>query len=130
MQKPKSIVENQAIGMSRGGRTTKIHAVVDGLSNPLRFLLTGGHISRFTSSSTIACTTCTGRWIADKAYGAKHLRDYIDAEQGSYIIPPKSNTKEKWDCDYHVYCERRLTENLFNQLKNCWCLATRYDKSA
>lgn len=32
--------ENQAIGRSRGGLTTKIHAVVDALGNPLGFSLT------------------------------------------------------------------------------------------
>jgi transposase len=32
----------QAIGRSRGGLSTKIHALVDELGNPLRFDLTGG----------------------------------------------------------------------------------------
>ena len=35
---------NQFIGVSRGGKTTKIHAVVDGLGNPVRFMLTGGQV--------------------------------------------------------------------------------------
>lgn len=33
---------NQHIGISRGGKTTKIHALVDGLGNSWAFLLTGG----------------------------------------------------------------------------------------
>ncbi|MCT3397808.1 hypothetical protein EFP86_15575, partial [Lentilactobacillus hilgardii] len=33
-------------------------------------------------------------------------------------------------CDYHVYCERHLIENFFNQLKNFRRIATRYDKIA
>jgi len=33
----------QAIGRSRGSRTTKLHALSDGLGRPFRFLLTGGH---------------------------------------------------------------------------------------
>lgn len=33
-----------AIGVSHGGKTTKIHAVVDALGNPAHFLLTGGNI--------------------------------------------------------------------------------------
>jgi transposase len=32
----------QALGRSRGGFSTKIHASVDALGNPLRFTLTGG----------------------------------------------------------------------------------------
>ena len=31
--------ENKAVGMSRGGRNTKIHTLVDGLGNPLAFIL-------------------------------------------------------------------------------------------
>ena len=30
---------NKSVDMSRGGRTTKIHAIVDGLGNPVEFLL-------------------------------------------------------------------------------------------
>jgi hypothetical protein len=32
----------QAIGRSRGGRTTKIHALTDACCRPIAFLLTGG----------------------------------------------------------------------------------------
>ncbi|PJF33852.1 MAG: IS5/IS1182 family transposase, partial [Phototrophicales bacterium] len=35
--------EDHALGRSRGGFTTKIHITVDGLGNPLQFLLTPGH---------------------------------------------------------------------------------------
>ena len=34
--------DDQAIGRSKGGLSTKIHALVDALGNPLRFLLTPG----------------------------------------------------------------------------------------
>jgi hypothetical protein len=39
---PSKKVEDQALGHSRGGLSTKIHALVDALGNPLRFLLTPG----------------------------------------------------------------------------------------
>ncbi|MCT3555481.1 IS5/IS1182 family transposase, partial [Lentilactobacillus buchneri] len=68
--------------------------------------------------------------LTDKAYGTKELRQYIEAEDGQYTIPPKSNAQDKWDCDYYVYCERHLIENYFNQLKNYRRIATRYDKLA
>ncbi|MCH7259172.1 MULTISPECIES: transposase, partial [Lactiplantibacillus] len=68
--------------------------------------------------------------IADKAYGTAKLRQYIEDKAGVYTIPPKENTKDKWTCDYHVYCERHLIENFFNQLKNFRRIATRYDKLA
>jgi transposase len=35
-------IEDQALSRSRGGLSTKIHALVDALDNPLRLLLTPG----------------------------------------------------------------------------------------
>jgi hypothetical protein len=34
--------KTQALGRSRGGLTTKIHMLCDGLGRPLRFMLTAG----------------------------------------------------------------------------------------
>jgi hypothetical protein len=39
---PKKDGENQAIGRSKGGLSTKIHALVDALGNPVAFFLTPG----------------------------------------------------------------------------------------
>ncbi|AKP64325.1 hypothetical protein ABN16_04495 [Levilactobacillus koreensis] len=91
------MVENQAIGLSRGGRTTKIHAVVDGLGNPVRFLLTGGqvHDSRAAKTLLESLDLSDSNVIADKAYGTTDLRQYITAESGTYTIPPKENAKNK-----------------------------------
>jgi len=116
--------------ISRGGRTTKIHAVVDGLGNPIRFLLTGGqvHDSRVACQLLESIDISQSNIIADKAYGTAEIRQYIEAEAGTYTIPPRENIKHKWACDYHVYCERHLIENFFNQLKNYRRIATRYDK--
>ena len=40
----RELTKNQCIGISRGGRSTKIHAVVDGLGNPLKVMLTSGEV--------------------------------------------------------------------------------------
>ncbi len=57
--------------LSRGDRTTKIHAVVDGLGNPLRFILTGGqvHDSQAAQSLLNQLDLAGVNVIADKAYG-------------------------------------------------------------
>jgi len=44
---------NQHIGRSSGGRTTKIHAVVDGLGNPLYIKLSAGQIHDSTQAIKI-----------------------------------------------------------------------------
>ena len=42
--------KTQAIGRSRGGRTTKIHALTDTACRPIAFLLTGGQVADCTAA--------------------------------------------------------------------------------
>ena len=65
--------------------------------------------------------------IGDKAYGSKEIRSYITENGKSYTIPPKSNTKDPWACDYYLYKERHLVECFFQKLKWFRRIATRYD---
>lgn len=120
---------NQFIGVSRGGKTTKIHAVVDALGNPVHFLLTGGNI--FDASAAIDLLSevniSGSNILGDKAYGTKSIRTYITEQRASYTIPPKSNVIEPWFCDFHTYKERHLIECFFNKLKVFRRVATRYD---
>ena len=43
----------QVIGRSRGGRTTKIHALTDAECRPVAFLLTGGQIADCTAGAVL-----------------------------------------------------------------------------
>ena len=43
----------QALGRSRGGLTTKIHACVEGLGQLARFTLTGGQVADITQAQTL-----------------------------------------------------------------------------
>src|ERR1019366_7280357 len=43
----------QAIGRSRGGLTTKIHALVDALGNPVELMLTPGQDHDLTCAETL-----------------------------------------------------------------------------
>ena len=55
--------------------------------------------------------------LGDKAYGSKEIRLYITENGESYTMPPKSNTKEPWACDYDLYKERHLVECFFQNYK-------------
>ena len=68
--------------------------------------------------------------LADKAYGTKEILDYIQRQDGDYVIPPKSNTRNPWKCDWVLYKERHLIECFFLKLKQFRRVATRYDKLA
>jgi transposase len=68
--------------------------------------------------------------LADKAYGAKSIREYIASRGAAYCIPPKSNGREPWACDWWQYKERHLVECFFQKLKQFRRIATRFDKLA
>ncbi len=68
--------------------------------------------------------------LADKAYGTNEIREYITSKKSSYTIPPKSNVREPWNCDWWLYKERHLVECFFNKIKHFKRIATRYDKLA
>ncbi|WP_167374654.1 IS5 family transposase [Paenibacillus helianthi] len=123
---------NQHIGVSRGGKTTKLHTVVDGLGNPLAFLLTGGQVyDSVPAIDLLQKLDITGSHIlGDKAYGSEGIRNWITARQASYTIPPKANSQNPWKVDWYRYKERHLVECFFNKIKHFRRVATRYDKLA
>ena len=122
--------DSKAVGVSKGGRNTKIHAIVDGLGNPVAFLLSGGndHDSKHAISllGQIEIKGCN--ILGDKAYGAKTIRDYIVSQEAHYTIPPKENASEPWPVDYCTYKERHLVECFFQKIKWFRRVFTRYDK--
>ena len=123
---------NQYIGKSRGGNTTKIHALVDALGNPIHFELSGGQVSDNTIAVDLLSSIeiKNANILGDKAYGTKQIRTYITEQNAAYTIPPKSNTIEPWSCDWWLYKERHLVECFFNKIKHFRRVATRYDKLA
>ena len=88
--------ENKAVGRTKGGLNTKIHAIVDGLGNPVAFLLSAGndndstHAIKLLEKTDIAGSNLLG----DKAYGTKDILAYIQEHGATVVIPPKSNTKQ------------------------------------
>ena len=57
--------EDQAIGRSRGGRSTKIHALVDALGNPLALLLTPGQAHDLVGADALLPQMAADLLIAD-----------------------------------------------------------------
>ncbi|WP_251861346.1 IS5 family transposase [Clostridium sp. Marseille-Q2269] len=119
----------QHIGLSHGGHTTKIHAVVDALGNPVYFQLSSGNLHDSTQTIDILSNIDiqSSNILADKAYGTNEIREYITSQGASYTIPPKSNSKNPWPCDWWIYKERHLVECFFNKVKHFRRIATRYD---
>lgn len=122
---------DKAVGRTKGGWNTKLHAVVDGLGNPVEFLLSAGndHDSVHAVELLKKVRISGSAVLADRAYGARTIREYISDHGASYVIPPKSNVSVPWPVDWSLYKERHLVECFFQKIKWFRRIATRYDKS-
>jgi transposase len=106
--------------------------LVDALGNPLKLLFTAGNVNDCeVANELLGFVKLRGAVVmADKAYGAKAIREFITSCGATYAIPPSLSVKEPWACDFWQYKERHLVENFFQKLKNFRRVATRYDKLA
>lgn len=122
--------ENQAIGKSVGGNTTKIHMAVDAHGLPIEFDLTGGEVHDSKAApELIARLPFADYTIADKGYDSEEIRELIRKAGSIPIIPRKKNSKTgNGDIDWCLYKYRYLVENVFARLKHFRAIATRYDK--
>jgi transposase len=119
---------SQALGRSRGGFSTKIHASVDALGNPLRFLLTGGQCHDITQAEALVADFDFERVIADRSYDAAKFLKLIAEKAAEAVIPPRKNRKEPREYDLHLYKERHLVECFFNKIKHYRRLFSRFEK--
>ena len=123
--------EDQAIGRSRGGLSSKIHALVDALGRPLAFLLTPGQAHDLVGADALLPQMTANRLIADTAFDAdKRVFEPLAAAGKSAVIPPRSNRLAPRQFDRELYKKRHLIENFFCKLKQFRAIATRYDKTA
>jgi len=117
-QRRKRGEQNQAIGISRGGRSTKIHAIVDSKGRPLNFTLTGGQVH---DSQVVGEVLDTARpplaVTADKAYDSEKVRQQIKDEGALPVIPSRSNATKKAYCPKRFYRRRHKIENYIRVLK-------------
>jgi len=118
----------QAIGITRGGLNTKIHAVCDALGNPLRFVLTSGQRHDSKPVPELLDGLQAKALLADKAYDSDKIVQSAQAQGMQVIIPSRVNRKNPRTLDKHRYKARHLVENLFQCMKVFRRVATRFDK--
>jgi transposase len=119
---------DQDIGRSRGGPTTKIHAVAEAAGRPVHFLLTGGNINDCTRGKALLETVPAQNVLCDKAYDTNDTIETIERNGGNAVIPSKTNRKVIRPLDTERYKNRNKIERLFCWLKHFRRLATRYEK--
>ena len=122
--------DEEALGRSRGGLTTKIHALVDGLGRPLCFLLTPGQAADCRHALALLEGLVVERLIGDRAYDTHELRDLCAEHGAQAIIPSKRNRKVLISHDRQAYKRRHLIENLFGWIKDFTRIVLRKCKSS
>ena len=122
---------SQAIGRSRGGRTTKIHALTDACCRPIAFLLTRGQVADCIAADELLDGLLSAQILhGDKGYDSNAVRRKIESKGAVPNIPPK--TKRRWKNCFSpwLYRHRNAIERMFGRLKDFRRIATRYDRLA
>ena len=98
--------DDHAIGISRGGTTSKMHLMVNDVSIAPELI----------AAVDLAETEVVS---ADKGYDSDKLRAQIEEEGSKANIPYKRDREEKnKDMDWYLYKIRHLVENTFARLKH------------
>jgi transposase len=119
------------MGRSRGGLTTKIHAVVDRNGLPVRLALTPGQDhDNALATDLLVNLKPRSLVLADRAYDADAIRKLVNEQDAFANIPPKRNRKDPICFSPFLYKARNRIERFFNKMKHFRRIATRYDKLA
>jgi transposase len=119
------------MGRSRGGLTTKIHAVVDANGLPVSIKLTEGQAHDGRSAADMLDSVKAGQvLLADRAYDSDALREAMRARGAWANIRPLGNRRNRPSFSPFLYRYRNLVERFFNKLKHFRAIATRYEKQA
>jgi transposase len=121
----------QAIGRSRGGRTTKIHAICDRIGRLLVFALSPGNVADITvAPNLLAAAPTSAIFLADQGYDARAFRQSLAARGARAVIPNNPTRKHPHPFDPQTYRMRNAVERMFCRIKDGRRISTRYDKLA
>jgi transposase len=117
------------MGRSRGGLTTKIHALVDANGLPILLTLTAGQAH--DGRSAVAMLDGIGDrqiLLADRGYDSDHLRQTLKRRGAWANVKPMPTRKNIPVFSQFLYRYRNLVERFFNKLKHFRAVATRFEK--
>ena len=121
----------QSMGRSRGGLTSKIHALVDTNGLPVPLALTAGEAHDNRLAGKLLSRLKSGTMLlADRGYDADWITTLVRQHGAWANIPPKRSRTEALCFSPYLYRARNLVERFFNKIKHCRRVATRYDKLA
>ena len=123
-------IQKNALGRSRGGFSTKIHARTNADGLPIGIVITPGQAHDVTAYPALMAEVDADpdQMLADKGYDSDAVRQDIQDRGGKPVIPTKANRKQQIIVQKAIYGLRNRIERFFNRLKNSRRVATRYDK--
>jgi transposase len=105
--------------------------LADGRGRPVAFTLTPGNVADITMAlPLLQAVVPPKRLIADKAYDAQTLRDWLKSRRVIATIPSTATRTVPYKHSRIAYRRRNRIERLFGHLKNWRRVATRYDRLA
>jgi len=117
------------MGRSRGGLTTKIHALVDANGLPILLKLTAGQAHDGRSADDMLDGLGKGQiLLADRGYDSDVLRTRLESQGAWGNIKPMPNRVNVPSFSTYLYRFRNLVECFFSKLKHFRAVATRYEK--
>ena len=117
------------MGRSRGGLTTKIHAVVDANGNPITVKLSEGQAHDGRSAADMLGSVAEGQiLLADRGYDGDALRSTVERRGAWANIKPMPHRVNVPAFSPWLYRYRNLVERFFNKLKHFRAIATRFEK--
>ena len=123
--------QHQAVGRSRGGATTKIHALADVAGRLYALMLTARQVHDIHGGRARSASVPTVRkLIADKAYDANDFCDFLIGQDTEPVVSPNPRRLVTPAVDRVAYRARNLIERALSHLKDRRGIATRYDKTA
>lgn len=132
----------EALGKSQGGFSTKLHLRAEGKGKPMTFALTAGQRHETTQFEVLmeqGAVKRVGRGrprvrpkrvLGDKGYSSRKIRHYLKQRGIAYTIPRRSDETRTGPFNRALYKERNYVERLINRLKQFRRVATRYEKRA
>jgi len=127
--RPKGGSSDHGMGRSRGGLTSKLHALVDAEGRPVGLRLTDGQVHDACEAEALIAEIPEGATLlGDKGYDSNAIREASAARGVWANIPNRSNRKSRFGFSPWLYKQRNLVERFFNRIKQFRGIATRYDK--
>jgi transposase len=118
------------IGRSRGGWSTKVHAVVDLRGRPLEILITPGQQHDCTVADRLIDFIAGDACVADGNYDSNKILDELKQRGIKAVIPSGVERTKKRRYDRALYRLRYRIECFFHDLKRYRRIASRYDKTS